>query len=217
MNVAQQFKTMGERSTPEGRLQSICEILNDVKDEDRGRELVALFKEWKAAPSLASMLHNNSQLDVDLDDWPKHVLFRPSKSRRYGALQVALSPPAYASDHNWTIWIFASLVTNHLCEKLAGPCAKCKNYFIKKRTSQNVYCSRKCGNAATAVKRTRERIEAERKNKMASAKAAIREWRKEKPDEGWKKWVAARTKLDLRFLTRAFDEKGKPKERKVTV
>ena len=41
--------------------------------------------------------------------------------------------------------------------KLAGPCARCGRYYLKKRASQKVYCSRRCGNAATAIERTRER------------------------------------------------------------
>lgn len=93
-------------------------------------------------------------------------------------------------------------------DKLAGPCARCGNYYIKKRASQDTYCSRRCGNAATAATRTRERIKAERDGKMNRVKAAIKEWRHAKTQQDWKRWVAQETGIDLRFLTRNFTETG---------
>ena len=74
--------------------------------------------------------------------------------------------------------------------------------------SQKVYCSRRCGNAATAVARTRARIKNERKDKLTRAKAAIKEWRNAKTQEYWKRWVSQKTGIDLRFLTRNFTETG---------
>lgn len=88
-------------------------------------------------------------------------------------------------------------------DKLAGPCARCGRYYLKKRASQKIYCSRRCGNAATAVARTRERIAAERKDKLKRAKAAIRKWRSATTQQDWKSWVEQTTKIDPRFLTRA--------------
>ena len=93
-------------------------------------------------------------------------------------------------------------------DKLAGPCARCGNYYIKKRASQDVYCSRRCGNAATAVTRTRERIKAEHDDKMNRAKAAIREWKRAKTQQDWKRWVSQKTSIDIRFLSRNFTETG---------
>jgi hypothetical protein len=91
-------------------------------------------------------------------------------------------------------------------EKLAGPCARCGRYYLKKRASQKVYCSRRCGNAATAVARTSKRIEAERNDKLRRVKTAIREWRSAKTQQDWKHWVATRAGVDLRFLTRAVNK-----------
>ncbi|MGC2246110.1 MAG: hypothetical protein WA609_05875 [Terriglobales bacterium] len=89
------------------------------------------------------------------------------------------------------------------CDKIAGPCPRCDRYYIKKRASQKVYCSRRCGNAATAIARTRERIASERKDKLISASAAMKEWGSVNTRKDWKHWVAQRTGIDLRFLTRA--------------
>lgn len=97
--------------------------------------------------------------------------------------------------HVWTL--------NPECDKLAGPCARCGRYYIKKRASQKVYCSRRCGNAATAVARTAERIADERKDKLACANAALKRWERATTRQDWKHWVANKTGIDPRFLTRA--------------
>ena len=89
-------------------------------------------------------------------------------------------------------------------DKLAGPCARCGRYYLKKRASQKVYCSRRCGNAATAVERTRGRIKAERRDKIDRAKTAMKEWKRAKTLQDWKRWVSQKTGIDLRFLTRNF-------------
>jgi hypothetical protein len=96
-------------------------------------------------------------------------------------------------------------------DKLTGPCSRCKNYFIKKRASQTVYCSRACGNAATAVGRTRERLKLEREDKIKRIKVALREWRAVRGKEDWKDFVSRETGIDRRFLTRHFTSQGKEK------
>ena len=113
-----------------------------------------------------------------------------------------MRPERYAA------YLFHVGTLNPEWDKVAGPCARCGNYYIKKRASQKVYCSRRCGSAATAVERTRERTQSERKGKLRRAKAAIREWRSAKPLGDWKRWVAQKTDIDLRFLTRNFTETG---------
>lgn len=98
---------------------------------------------------------------------------------------------------------FGNLTLNPHCEQLAGPCARCGNYYVKKRASQNVYCSRKCGNAATAVARTAERLKAERKDKLSHARAAMKRWKSAATRQDWKPWVEKETGINSRFLTRA--------------
>jgi hypothetical protein len=104
------------------------------------------------------------------------------------------------------ICLFSLLTVNPGCERIAGACPRCDRYYIKKRASQKVYCSHRCGNAATAVARTRERIASERSEKLDRARAAVKKW---KPTAGWPDWkhsVAASTGIDLRFLTRAINK-----------
>ena len=90
-------------------------------------------------------------------------------------------------------------------DKLAGPCARCGNYYIKKRASQKVYCSRRCGNASTAVVRTAAKDKAERDEKMVRAKALIREWNSLKGRSGlvWKEWLRKQEpSITDKFVTR---------------
>ena len=102
--------------------------------------------------------------------------------------------------------LFHLLTVNPRCEDLAGPCPRCDCYYVKKRTSQKVYCTRRCGNAATAVARTRERVASERMDKLARARATMKRWNPASTRHDWKHWVAMKTGIDLRFLTRAVNK-----------
>jgi hypothetical protein len=115
---------------------------------------------------------------------------------------VALKPTPEAE----AIMLFHLLTINPLCEKLAGPCPRCDRYYIKKRASQKVYCSRRCGNAATAAARTSERLADERKQKLARASLAMKRWKPTTTGRDWKVWVASKTGIDPRFLTRAVNK-----------
>jgi hypothetical protein len=70
--------------------------------------------------------------------------------------------------------LFDALIVNPLWAKLAGPCARRDNYYIKKRASQSLDCSRRCGDAATAVNSTRERNKKARNDKLRRARVGIR-------------------------------------------
>ncbi len=196
-------------ATPEARLQGFCKVLNERKDWADGQELAALLREWMAAPSLKAVLSTQEWGWVwsALTDGAQRPIFAPSDKGMRGEYLTAPPGPddkiPGGVGFAFTVWMFGTLVTNPICEKLGGPCARCGNYYIKKRASQKVYCSRRCGNAATAVARTAERDAAERKEKLLRAKAAIREWRSAKPQQDWKPWIAQKTGIDLRFLTRA--------------
>jgi hypothetical protein len=198
-------------ATPAARLQGFCDQMNANKAMPDGQELAALLKEWMAAPSLLAVLKKVKWGWVlsALSDGASAPVFRASNKGKRGMYLVFPPGPndpisgggGFAS----TVSRFGSLVTNPLCEKLGGPCKRCGNYYIKRRASQNIYCSRRCGNAATAVARTRERIASEREDKLTRARAALKKW-KPSADPDWKRWVAKRTGIDLRFLTRALNK-----------
>ena len=119
-----------------------------------------------------------------------------------GSARVSIKGPGdnrEAAPEVETLCLFHRLTVNPLCGNLAGPCPRCDRYYIKKRASQTVYCSRRCGNAATAVARTRERIASERGEKLARAQAATKKWKATATQQDWKAWVASK-----QGLTRAF-------------
>jgi hypothetical protein len=116
--------------------------------------------------------------------------------------QAQMRPDRYAA------LLFHVGTLNPEWDKLAGPCARCGRYYLKNRASQDTYCSRECGNRTTAAARTRERIKAEHDDKMNRSKAALKDWKRAKNQQDWKRWVSQKTGIDLRFLTRNFTESG---------
>jgi hypothetical protein len=106
---------------------------------------------------------------------------------------------------------FVVFTLNPHCEELAGPCARCGNYYVKKRALQKVYCSRRCGQASTAVARTRARLQTEHEEKMRRVESIIRRWNalKRRPALDWKHWLGERAPdISAKFVTR-WTNKGK--------
>jgi hypothetical protein len=211
---------LGEQS--KGDLERFCELLNSSEQPELREHLWKLVKAWQdSGPDLEKMLWGSHKNLLT----PLQILcvgrWMPSNSGR--AFMYIHSEIGRLADHvgqervhqekpdgSWKLtpetdaWIaFAFFTLNPHCEELAGPCARCGRYYVKKRASQKVYCSRRCGNAATAIARTHERIANERRTKIARASAAIKKWRSTATRQDWKQWVAKKTGIDPRFLTRA--------------
>ena len=116
----------------------------------------------------------------------------------------------------WTAWDvavhqFLALITNPDHHKFAGPCARCGHYYVMKRASQNKYCSRTCGNAATAIARTREKWNEERGKRLTQAEGAMRKWSRLKTTESFQVWAEKRYPgLTKKFLTRAINNEELP-------
>jgi hypothetical protein len=103
--------------------------------------------------------------------------------------------------------LFIQLMTNPARDKLSGPCARCGEYYVRKRASQKVYCSRTCGNNATAVIRTREKWDEQRKEKLDRARRTAQKWARSKIKEHWKEYIHARhPDISPKFLTRAVNQ-----------
>ena len=100
--------------------------------------------------------------------------------------------------------LFIELLLNPACDKLAGPCPRCGNYYIRRSTRNKVYCSRSCGTRATAFTATRKRRDEEHADKLLRAAEAAREWTIARTKKEWKPWVSGRHPgITVRFLTRA--------------
>ena len=202
MKRPSRLKTLRELSTPEERLQASCDQLNKEKDTERGQVAVKFVTEWITVQSLNELSRDNRALYAEVSRTAKSHLDM-SENKKYGGWRSYLPTHEIEDPHGFAMWIIFFLIDNPLAEKLAGPCARCGDFFIKKRASQNVYCSRKCGNAATAVVRRREQMKEERQAKLLLVRAALGQWSKTLTNEGWKHWVANKAGVDLRFITQA--------------
>ena len=109
-----------------------------------------------------------------------------------------------ATPYQEALRFFVLLLINPEWKRLAGPCARCGAYYIKKRASQKVYCSRRCGNAATAIIRTREQRQAYHADKLHRAAEAASVWSVTPSKLDWKQWVCHKhSDITAKFLTRA--------------
>jgi hypothetical protein len=100
--------------------------------------------------------------------------------------------------------LFIELLLNPACDKLSGPCPRCRNYYICRSARNKVYCSRSCGTRATALAATRKRREQEHVSKLLRATVAAGEWSTTRTSKEWKTWVSRRhPEITVRFLTRA--------------
>jgi hypothetical protein len=205
-----------------GDLDHILETLNRGKTWLYSEPLIRLMERLKDyGGNLKRMMDD----DPELEKVVRKVcttLWLPSKTRRAALVlqpvweQIKREPApepgqAQMRPDRYAALLFHVGTLNPEWDKLAGPCARCGRYYLKNRASQDTYCSRECGNRTTAAARTRERIKAEHDDKMNRSKAALKEWKRAKTQQDWKRWVSQKTGIDLRFLTRNFTETGELK------
>lgn len=201
-------------------LNEICDALNSETHRELKFHLRAWVEAWRASgPNLKKMIGGLPDPQKTALPIAMRTLTTPTNGAKAELLFVPDYPVLEGLLGEQRVWLkkadnkltpeVEAMILFHLltvapgCEKIAGPCQRCDRYYIKKRASQKVYCSRRCGNAATAVVRTRERIADERKDKLLRAKAAMKKWKPTATRLDWKHWVCEKTGIDPRFLTRA--------------
>jgi hypothetical protein len=192
-------------------LEQFCELLNSTVQSDLRDYLRRLVEAWQeSGPNLLKM-----RAPVT-GDWAYEILEKlfvvhwdptcGGRANLYLAPLVTSPIPEIEPPPEIEAWVqFGIFTLNPHCEELAGPCARCGNYYVRKRRSQKVYCSRRCGNTATALVRTAEARKAEHKQKMIRAKALIREWNTLKGRSGlvWKVWLREHEpSITDKFVTR---------------
>jgi len=163
---------------------------------------------WKSGPNLRKFRLANPKLSKDADSFWSRTPVELYWGDRGKAelLHTVLDEPGRTSYEEATRF-FLLLITNPYANKLAGPCARCGNYYLKKRASQKVYCSRRCGNATTATNRTREQRRAERANKLHRAAKAAEKWATASTNLDWRQWVSRKEPdMSTKFLTRAVNK-----------
>jgi hypothetical protein len=206
------------------QLESICQTLNSTEEPELRDNMRRLVQRWQASgPNLAKMMDEDSDdLHGDVQTacrarWEPtlggraHLVVEPDYReialRKYKPGQHKSGQGWPLTPEGWALILFHFLTLNPHCEKLAGPCARCGSYYVKKRASQKVYCSRRCGNAATAVIRTREKLAAKHTDKLRRATAAARKWTTTRTSLDWKRWVSdIEPDITSKFLTRAVNQ-----------
>lgn len=184
-------------------LGGICELLNRQEPSELCTELRRLVKAWQmSGPNLAEMFKD----DTILAARTKHgrTLLVPTRTGK-AHLHWRPNPPDF-NPRSWkdhALTHFMDLIVNPRWHMLGGPCARCGKYYVKKTARQKAYCSRRCGSVATAAATTRKRREEAHAEKVREAQAAVDELTKIRTRLPWKHWVSARTKVTVKWLTRA--------------
>jgi hypothetical protein len=163
---------------------------------------------WKSGPNLQTFRLANPKVSADADSFLSRVPVELNwgDSGNANFLHTLLDEPG-STPYEEAIRFFLLLITNPYANKLAGPCARCGNYYLKKRASQKVYCSRRCGNLTTATIRTREQRIQNHADKLRRSRSAIQKWTRTRTKLDWKQWVSRREPdITRKFLTRAVNK-----------
>jgi hypothetical protein len=186
---------------------SDLEYIRDVLNSEASKgatELRRLIERWFASgPNLQKMLHSDSVLWKGVQhSWES--LYIPTRTER---ARIALFPAGPGADKQSAEavahTIFAALTLNPRCDLLAGPCVRCHSYYIKKTRHQKVYCSQRCGSAATALPAVRKKRAAEHARKVKEVQAVVSGLRPTSRNLGWKERVCERTGVTVKWLSRA--------------
>lgn len=200
----------------------LSNIVDDLNSKGpAAEELRQLVAELQGSPSLAAMMRSKGMKFASACKAAWTAKWTPSEEGRHASFVPEFNhipeeflqplprtiPPMSSGPSSKAIHRFAALALLPNCEKLAGPCARCHKYYIKKRASQKVYCSRRCGNAATAVIRTRAVLAEQHQEKLERARAAMQKWSTARTKEDWKVFVSNREEgITPKFLTRAVNK-----------
>jgi len=184
-------------------LESICYLLNGNAPLELCSELRKLVETWrKSGPNLDKMLRDDKVLAARVRYG--RSLLAPTNTGKGHLLW--LPTPRGINAHSWkgvALTHFMDLIVNPEWHKLGGPCHRCRKYYVKKTSRQKAYCSRRCSSTMTAVATTRTRREKERARKLHLALESANRWAALRTRQSWKDWVSARTKITVKWLTRA--------------
>ncbi len=202
-------------------LQQIVDVLNGDKHPDATELLQSLVQRWKDAAWDVDKVCDSDPLVAEMLPKLWQVCYLPSSHGGASLMPMFIGPTTMSTffkhvikdgplknlfDGNHPLILavqYFGALTVIEWQKLGGPCARCHRYYIKRRASQKTYCSRRCGNAATATVRTAKQREHDRQANLQRAQKAIQQWRRGAKGTDWKVFVSRKTKLTPKWLTRA--------------
>jgi hypothetical protein len=102
---------------------------------------------------------------------------------------------------------FILLIMNPKWDKLAGPCAGCGAYYMRRTARNSTYCTRRCATRTTAIAATRKRRDEERAEKLRKATQLSQQWLSARTKQDWKPWISRREpEITIHWLTRAVNQ-----------
>jgi len=175
--------------------------------------LRAIVKAWlDSGPSLEQFRRTHPDICRDVYQYWGEVPKALVPLDDSGGAAIGLMPSPGRTTNEEALRFFVWLITNPWCDRLAGPCVRCGNYYIRGSVRNKLYCSRSCGTRATATAATKRARKAEHDHKLRQALEAIRKYEKAHSKIDWKRWVSAKEpRITPKFLTRAVN-KGELKE-----
>ncbi len=189
-NTASKNDVSARGLTPEKQLQTLRDLLNDARQPERRDVFRALVKSWLAAGSLKQMVADDRRLWRDVSEAWNPCLMYDGNGAAWGVSLIPSESAVPATAEEWAIGDFALLMLNPLRDNLRGPCPRCQRYYIKRRETK-VYCSKRCGNAASASRSNAALDKAKREALLKSAAKFWPQWTERKhPNRSF--WIADR-------------------------
>lgn len=176
--------------------------------EEIGREtppiLRDLVQRWQSSgPDLEKFHRDNPTTWADVQQYRKTNPPMLLPSRGSGGASLIESPFPGNTPYQEAVRFFIMLILNPEWERLAGPCARCGNYYIRRTALNKAYCSRSCGTRATALAATKRKREEERAAKLHRVDKLCQQWRTTRTKKDWKSWICVQRDITKSFLTRA--------------
>ena len=181
------------------QLMFIVQVLNSDAD---GTELRKLVEAWQnSGPDLRTMLRTNKVLAASIK---RSICYLEPYGKGGKLVWMPRTAGKGELGGKWAaISMFVTLVVHPQLDKFAGPCSRCSKFYLKNSARQKVYCSRSCGARQNALQANRKRRAKQHHDKLVRAQIALETWRPSAALRDWKTFVAAKTGLTSRFLTRA--------------
>jgi hypothetical protein len=167
------------------------------------RELVQC---WQAYGSDLQKFHRADPTTwADLHQYLKNHAPLLSYTPGSGGANLISDPNPGKTPYQEAIRFFLMLILNPEWNRLAGPCARCDNFYIRGSARNKVYCSRSCGTRATALAATKSKRDEERAEKLRRVTDLCQRWRRSNTKKDWKDWICQHD-ISKTFLTRAVNK-----------
>lgn len=168
--------------------------------------LRGIVQRWQASgPDLSEFRRGNPTTWAALQQHLKNHPPLLSQTEVSGGADLICDPYPSKTPDQEAVRFFLMLILNPEWAKLAGPCARCRNYYIRGSARNKSYCSRSCGTRTTALAATKKKRDEERAEKLRQVTKLCEQWSTKRISQDWKSWVCGHD-VTKTFLTRAVNK-----------